>query len=187
MISQKFPAAVGRGSAGEFRRATVSAPGWLAAEKHEAEQGIARGNGSVRLALYLAPRREGTRLDPGLLPGGVGARPLRRTLLLSGAGSAGGGRRGQHIALRDRDAARALSALFGRARRVHALALRHERDAEGRKRGTGDSLRHAQEPCRHHGGGRLRRPWTQIPDLGARTLARGTRGGHRAGARTEEA
>ena len=38
-----------------------------------------------------------------------------------------------------------LSALFGRARRLHALALRHERDAEDRRRGQGDPLRRAQD------------------------------------------
>src|ERR1700752_3481654 len=103
MISQKFPAAVGRGSAGDTRRATPSAPGWLSAEKLQAEQGIARGNGSVRLELYLAPRREGTRLDPCLLPRGTGARQVRRTLLLSGAGPAVGGRRRQCASRRNRD------------------------------------------------------------------------------------
>src|SRR5215207_2380300 len=111
MISQKFPAAVGRGSADGVRRATLSAPGWLSAKKPQAEQGIARGNGSVRLELHLAPRREGTRLDSSLLPRGTGVRWVRRTLLLSGTGPAGGGRWRQCAALRNRDADRKLPAL----------------------------------------------------------------------------
>src|ERR1043165_6380824 len=123
MISQKIPAAVWRGSASAIRRAVRTVAGCPSAEKRQAEQGIARGNGPVRLELHLAPRREGTRVDPGLLPRGVGARRLRRTLLLSGARPAGGGRRGQCAARRDRDTDRELSALFGRAGCLHALAL----------------------------------------------------------------
>ena len=45
----------------------------------------------------------------------------------------------------------------------------------------------AQEPCGHHRGDRVRRPRSQVSDLGARTLPRAARGGHRDGARAEEA
>ena len=46
---------------------------------------------------------------------------------------------------RDRGADRALSALFGRARAILARALRHQRDAEDRRRGPGDPVRRAEE------------------------------------------
>ena len=42
-------------------------------------------------------------------------------------------------------------------------------------------------PCGDHRGDRVRRPRPQISDLGARTLPRAARGGHRDGARVEEA
>ena len=45
----------------------------------------------------------------------------------------------------------------------------------------------AQDACRHHGRGRLRRSRPQVSDLGAGPLSRGTRGGHREGPRAQEA
>ena len=47
-----------------------------------------------------------------------------------------------------------------------------------------DTLKSA---CRDHGRGRLRRPRPQVSDLGAGTLPRATRGGHREGARAQAA
>src|SRR6478672_8044409 len=104
MISQNFP--VGDGKAGGLRLRTAEAPEREAASAGETSAGqrVSGRNGSVRRELHLAPRREGTRLDPGLLSRCPGARRLRRTLLLSGAGPAGGGRRRQRAACRNRDA-----------------------------------------------------------------------------------
>src|SRR5215470_9721972 len=116
MISQKFPVADGTAGATRARAARRPPRERVSAEKATAEQGVAGRNGSVRGEFHLAPRCEGSRLDPGLLPRGAGARRLRRTLLLSGAGPACGGRRRQRAARRDRDADSELSTLFRRAR-----------------------------------------------------------------------
>ena len=88
----------------------------------------------------------------------------------------------------DRGADRALSALFGGARAVLGGALFGTSeilkiDGEGRVILT-EPLKIA---CRDHGRGRVRRPRPQVSDLGARTLPRGTRGGHREGPRAQEA
>ena len=56
-------------------------------------------------------------------------------------------------------------------------------DGEGRVISDGG----AQASCRDHRRGRVRRPRPQVSDLGARTLPRGARGGHREGARAQEA
>ena len=56
-------------------------------------------------------------------------------------------------------------------------------DGEGRVILT-DALKSS---CGHHGGDRLRRARSQVSDLGAWTLPRATRGGHRDGARGKEA
>src|SRR5262249_37759872 len=54
-------------------------------------------------------------------------------------------------------------------------------------RGARDPERAAEKPCRDRRCGGLRRPWPQVSDLGARALPRATRGGHREGARAQEA
>src|ERR1700694_3226150 len=102
MISQKFPVG-GMGEASATRRLQPAATGFASAAKVSAMQGVTGRNGPVRIELHAAPRCEGARVDPGLLSRGAGARRLRRTLLLSGAGPAGGGHRRQRAALRDRD------------------------------------------------------------------------------------
>ena len=68
----------------------------------------------------------------------------------------------------NRGADRALSAVFGPARRILGRALRHQRDAQARRRRAGDPVGADEGPCRHHGRGRVRRPWPQISDLGTR-------------------
>src|SRR5947209_4454414 len=183
MISQVFPVAIEGGVTPHLpvaRHRAMSANPF-------GEMGYFTGHGSLRLQFHLASRRKGARLDPGILSFGARARRLRWALLLPGTGPAGGGRRRQRAARRNRSADHALSALFGRARRVHAFALRHERDAEDRRRGESDPLRCGEESCRHHRGDFVCRSWPQIPDLGARMLPRAARGGHRDGARVEEA
>src|SRR5215470_17893560 len=150
--------------------------------------GVNQGrHGSLRVPLHLASRCQRAGLDPGELPRGAGARWLRGPLLLSDPRPPGARRRRQCIAQGDRDADRALCALFGRARAVLDGTLRHERSVEDRWRGEGDPYRAVEEPRRHQGRDRLRRPRPQISDLGARSLPRGTRGGHREGSRVEEA
>src|SRR5258708_17705795 len=146
MISQKFPVADTK--AGAERSRAAKAPAWEPASATEVsvEQGVTGRNGSVRRELHLAPRCKGTRLGPGLLPRGAGARWLRRTLLLPGAGSAGGGRRRQRAALRNRDADCELPALFGRAGHALARALWHERDPESPPGRPRDPVGYPQDP-----------------------------------------
>src|SRR3954452_19386919 len=190
MISQKFPVGAetggGRDSAA-WARSNAPRQATVFGSTSWAGMGNPAGHGSLRIQLHAAPRCEGARLDPGFLSLGSRPRRLRWPLLLPGAGPAGGRRRRQRAARRDRDADRKLSPLFGRARCLHAVALRHERDPEGGWRGQGDPHRGAEDSWRHHRGDRLCGTRPQIPDLGARTLPRAARGGHRDGARVEEA
>src|SRR6185295_235758 len=143
--------------------------------------------GSVRVPLHLAARCQGPGVDPGAVPGGLGARWLRGPLLLPDARPAGARRWWQRVAQGNRDADRALSALFGGARAVLGRALWHQRSAQDRRRGAGDADRAAQVACRDQGRGRVCRPRPQVSDLGAQTLRRGTRGGHREGPRPQAA
>src|SRR6266436_711331 len=186
MITHSVPcgdAASKTASAGAARVAWARAPG---ARKRPA--GVNQGrHGPLRLPLHLAPRYEGPGVDPGAVPRGARARRLRGPLLLSDARPARARRRRQCVAQGNRDADRTLSALFGGARAVFGSALRHERGVEDRRRGQGDPHRTAQESRQHQGRGRLRRSRPQVSDLGARTLPRGTRGGHREGSRAHEA
>src|SRR6266404_7857237 len=186
MITHSVPcgdAASKTASAGAARVAWARAPG---ARKRPA--GVNQGrHGPLRLPLHLAPRYEGPGVDPGAVPRGARARRLRGPLLLSDARPARARRRRQCVAQGNRDADRTLSALFGGARAVVGSALRHERGVEDRRRGQGDPHRTAQESRQHQGRGRLRRSRPQVSDLGARTLPRGTRGGHREGSRAHEA
>src|SRR5256885_945755 len=55
-------------------------------------------HGPVRIPLYLASRRQGSRIDPGGVPRGARARRLRGALLLSDLGPAGA-RRGRQCAV----------------------------------------------------------------------------------------
>src|SRR5438094_6250008 len=183
MITHSVPcgdAAFKNASAGAARVAWARAPG---ARKRPA--GVRHG--PLRVPLHLAPRYEGPGVDPGAVPRGARARRLRGPLLLSDARPARARRRWQRVAQGNRDADRTLSALFGGARAVFGGALRHERSVEARRRGQGDPHRTAQESRQHQGRGRLRRSRPQVSDLGARTLPRGTRGGHREGSRAHEA
>src|SRR4051794_38593675 len=109
MISQIIPSVDGRAGAAHATGSKALLSGADSTGEIPVEQGVIGRNGSVRRELHVAPRRKGTRLDPSLLPRGVGARWLRRTLLLSGTGPAGGGRRRQCAARRDRDVDHELS------------------------------------------------------------------------------
>src|SRR5215468_10042811 len=186
MITHSVPcgdAASKTASAGAAREAWARAPG---APKRPA--GVNQGrHGPLRVPLQLAPRYEGPGIDPGAVPRGARARRLRGPLLLSDARPARARRRRQRVAQGNRDADRTLSALFGGARAVFGGALRHKRSVEDRRRGQGDPHRPAQDSRRHQGRGRVCRPRPQISDLGARTLPRGTRAGHREGSRAHEA
>src|SRR4051812_43173915 len=187
MISQKLPV-VGR--AGLWRALALFqalAPRLGSSATPLGGMGISPGHGSLRIQLHAAPGRQGTRLDPGILPRGACPRRFRRPLLLPRVGPAGRGWRGQCAACRDRSVDPNLSALFGRARRLHAVTLRHERNAEDRRRGAGDPLRRAQESRRHQRSDFVCWARPQVSNLGARTLPRAARGGHRDGARVEEA
>src|SRR5215468_9113867 len=186
MITHSVPcddAASKTASAGAARVVRARAP-----EAPKRPAGVNQGrHGPLRVPLHLAPRYEGPGVDPGAVPRGARARRLRRPLLLSDARPARARCRRQCAAQGNRHADRALSALLGGARAVFGGALRDERSVEDRRRGQGDPDRAAQAPRRHQGRGRLCRPRPQISDLGAWTLPRGTRGGHREGSRAHEA
>src|ERR1700742_2814238 len=86
--------------------------------------GLSKGrNGPLCFPLHAASRREGPGVDPRAIPCRARARWVRRALLLSGARPAGARRRRQCAAEGDRDADRALLALFGGARAVFDNAL----------------------------------------------------------------
>src|SRR5438067_2637584 len=182
MITHLFPNGPGA------LQSAAAAPGGPAACAAIAPAAPAGGrHGPLRVPLHLAARCQGTGVDPSAVSSGARARRIFRTLLLSDARPAGARCRGQCAARGDRSADRALSSLFRGAREILGSALRHERSPEDRRRGEGDPHRAAQEPRGHQGRDRLRRPRPQVSDLGARTLPRRTRGGHREGPRAQEA
>src|SRR5262249_1783388 len=177
------------------RAAPKTAPAGVA-RTGQARAGVALGQpagldqgryGPLRGALHVASRRQGAGVDPGAVSCSARARRLRGSLLLPDARSAGTGCWGQRAAQGDRELDRAVSALFGGARAVLGRALRHKRSYQDRRRGQGDPHRAVEEPRRHQGRNRLRRPRSQVSDLGAWSLSRGTRGGHREGPRAQEA
>src|SRR5262249_42957006 len=183
MITQNIPwgeAARKTAPAGVARAGAVRVAGRPAA----AHRGR---HGPFRVPLHLAPRRQGAGVDPGDVPRGAGARRVRGSLLLSRARPPGARRRRQRLARGDRGADRALPALFGGARAILGSALWHQRGAEDRRRGQGGPDRGAERSRPHQGRDRLRRPRPQVSNLGAWTLPRGARGGHREGSRPEEA
>src|ERR1051326_3262395 len=132
-----------------------------------------KGHGLLRVQLHVAPRCQGAGVDSGALPRGSRPRRLRGPLLLSHPRPAGTRRRGECAAQGDRELGGALPALFGRAGGFFRGALRHERDA--------------QDPRGGRGGSGLRGSRPQVSDLGTGALPRATRGGHREGARAQEA
>src|ERR1700728_3956567 len=142
-------------------------------------------DGPVRVPLRAPSGRQGPRLGTGFVPRGARPRRLRWPLLLSGARPAGARCRRPCAARRDRNAHRRVLALFRSARAILARTLRHERDAQDRRRGPRGAERRAQDACRHHQRGDVRRSRPQISNLGARPLSRGTRGGHREGPRVQ--
>ena len=115
-----------------------------------------QGHGPLRVQLHFAPRCQGAGVDSRALPRSPRPRRVRGPLLLSDPRPASARRRGKRTAQGDRQPDWALSALFGRAGGFLGGALRHERDAEDRRRGEGDPLRCAQEPCRDRRGGLVR-------------------------------
>src|SRR5580704_4102431 len=136
-------------------------------------------DGPVCVPLHAASRCQGSRLGAGAVSRRAGARRLRRIVLLSSPRPAGARCRRQCAVDRDRGADGGLAALFGPARAVLAGALRHQRDAEDRRRGPRSAHRDIESPCGdcRHGVVRGSRP--QIPDLGARPVSQRVRGGHR--------
>src|SRR5436190_3923321 len=140
-------------------------------------------DGPVRVPLHAPSRCKGTHFGAGIIPSGIGARWLRRALLLSGARSTGARCRWQCTSGRNPGADHRLPALFRTARTVCAVALRHQRDVEDRRRGSRGADREPQSPCRDHRSGELCRSWPQISSLGTRPVPRGARGGHREGPR----
>src|ERR1043166_5416034 len=146
-----------------------------------------RGHGPLRVQLHVAPRYQGAGVDSGALPRGARPRRFRGPLLLSNVRPAGARCRGECAAQGDREPRGALPALFGRTGGFFRGALRHERDAQDRRRGESDPLREPQDPRGDRRGGRLCGPRPQISDLGTGPLPRAARGGRREGARAQEA
>src|SRR5690242_3851698 len=143
------------------------------------------GYGPLRGELHAAARFQGTRLHSRNLPLGSRARRLRRALLLSGACLAGD-RLGRECADGgDRGANRSLCSVLAGARTAGARALRHQRDAQARRRGAGGAERELEASRRHHRPGRFCRPRSQISDLGTGTVCDRARGGHPKGARAQ--
>src|SRR6266571_1386558 len=138
-------------------------------------------DGPVRVPLHAPNRCERTRFGAGIIPGGLGTRRLRRTLLPSGARSAGARCRGQCLTRRDSSVDCRICALFRTARAIRLVAIRHERDAQDRQRGPRGADGNAESPFRHHRCCDLRRSRPQISNLGTQPLSRGARGGHREG------
>src|SRR6202167_3373064 len=151
----------------------------------------AQGPCSHRLyaPLCLHPRpaigHQGARVGAGFIPRGIAARRVRRFVLLPGVGPAGARCRRQRLAGGDRNAHRAVSTLFRTTRAVFARALWHERNTQDRWRGPRCAERSAQSPCRHRECRDVCRPRSQISNLGAWALPRGTYGGHRKGPRVQ--
>src|SRR3569833_593679 len=143
------------------------------------------GGGSLRVERHVAARLQGARLDSRILPLGARPRRLCRSVLLSGLGSPGDRRRRECADGGDRRVDRPVHAFFGCAGAIVARALRHQRDAEDRRRGACDVERNAQDACGDRGRGRLRRSRSQVSDLGAWSLSKRARGGHPKGARAQ--
>src|SRR3954454_2662809 len=158
-----------------------------AVQKIGCHGGVKGRHGSLRVALHAASRRQRPGLDPCVIPGGTDARRLRRALLLSKLRSPGARRRRQRAAGGNRGAHCALFALFGGARAVLGGALLDQRNSQNGRRGQGGPRGILEGSCGDRRRGHLRGPWPQVSNLGARTLSRGTRGGHREGPRVEEA
>src|ERR1700682_509599 len=184
MIAHLFPqtpatlkSGLGRAAGGEGAQG-VSPLGWQDASGRPLDEGR---NGPVCVPLHAAPRCQGSRLGAGAVSRGAGRRRLRRPVLLSGPRPAGARCRRQCTAGRDRGADRGLAALFGPARAIFAGALRHQRDAEDRRRGPRSAHRDIESPCGDCRYGVVRRSRPQISDLGARPLSQRVRGGHREG------
>src|SRR5262249_22706560 len=93
----------------------------------------------------------------------------------------------QCAARRDRQADRAVSGVCGRAGGAHSRALRDERDAQDRRRGPGGADGGTEGACRHRRCGRVRRPRSEVSAVGAGTLPRASREGHRDGAGVDQA
>src|SRR6202166_2788379 len=180
MVAHLFPqplatlkSGLGRAAGGEGAQG-VSPLGW--------QRGLPLDegrDGPVCVPLHAASRCQGSRLGAGAVSRRAGARRLRRLVLLSGPRPAGARRRRQCAIDGDRGADGGLAALFGSARAIFAGALRHQRDAEDRRRGPRSAHRDIESPCGDSGHGVVRRSRPQIPDLGARPLSQRIRRGHR--------
>src|ERR1700693_2415944 len=143
------------------------------------------GYGPLRVEHDVAARLQGARLDSRFLPLAARPRRLRRPLLLSRARFDGDRRRRECADGGDRGADRTLYPVLRAARAVRAGALRHQRDAEDRRRGARGVERQLEASCGNYRGGDLRGPRSQVSDLGAGPVPERARGGHRQGARAQ--
>src|SRR5665213_479884 len=143
------------------------------------------GYGPLRVEHDAAARLQGARLDSRIFPLSSRPRRLRRPVLLSGARSPRDRRWRKCPDGGDRGADRTFCPVLRRARAVRPGALRHQRDAQDRRRGADDVERRFEASCGYHRGGDLRRPRSQVSDLGAGPVPERARGGHRQGARAQ--
>ncbi len=154
---------------------------------HTGIAGDPRGNMDRFVSHYLLRLDAKGRVRSRPLSLGAGARWLRWPLLLSGARPAGGGR-GRDALLTEIEQLIASFPPFSEEReQFHTRALRDQRDTEDRRRGPGDLDRRAEdhagimEAVAFVGLGHKFQIWEPGP------LPRAARGGHREGARAEEA
>src|ERR1700688_309057 len=143
------------------------------------------GYGPLRVEYDVAARLQRARFDSRFLPLGAWPRWLRRPLLLSRARSSCDRRWRECADGGDRGTDRTLCPVFRPARAVRAGALWHQRDAQDRRRGPRGVERQLEASCGDYRGGDLRRPRSQVSDLGARPVPDRARGGHRQGARAQ--
>src|SRR5262245_37086031 len=145
------------------------------------------GHGPLRGQLHDAARRQGACFDSGAVSFCAHARRVRRPLLLSHARPDGGRCRRQRAACGDQQTDRTVPALCGRERGTPGRALRHERDAQDRRRGPCGVDGGFEGACRDRRVGRVRRSWSQVSAVGAGALPYASREGHCDGACVDEA
>src|SRR5215510_11299759 len=186
MISHNFPIRDSLSSSwaarAGARAVTCECPGSVVGCVCQAWGGV---HGPLRGEFHVAAGLQGAGLDPRPVSVGTRARGSRRSLLLSGAGSPRDRCRRKCADGGDRSRDRTLRAVFGSARAVCVGAVRHERNAEDRRRGARCIEREPETACGNYRNSGVCRSRQQISDLGAWTVQERARGGHPKGARAQ--
>src|SRR6478752_2035040 len=143
------------------------------------------GHGPLRGEFHAAARLQGTCVDPQCISRSARSGRLRGSLLLSCVGQSRDRCGGSRVNSGDRSVDRTLRAVFGRARAARPGAVRNKRDAQSRWRGPSGIERQPEASCRDYRRSGIRRSWSEVSDLGARTFPERARGGHPKGARAQ--